>query len=77
MIKVKITNKIGYKITEYKNITGMTKVKMAERLGITKQGLDKMTQGKNPTIEVLERVAYVLDCDIKDLYDVEIEDTEK
>lgn len=77
MIKAKITNKIGDKVTEYKNITGTRKNKVAQRLGITKQALDKVAKGKNPTIGTLESVARVLGCDIKDLYDVEIEETEE
>lgn len=68
MVKVEIVNNITEKINEHKNQYGTTKSWVAEKMGISRQALNILINTKNPTIESLEKVAYVLKCDVKDLY---------
>lgn len=67
-----IKNKIGEKIKEYQEITGATKTFIAKKLGYkSSQALDGVINSKNPTIETLELFARFLECDIRDLYEIE------
>jgi DNA-binding Xre family transcriptional regulator len=72
MVKVTIINNIDKKINEHKKLYGTTKVWVAEQIGITRQSLNILINTKNPTIESLEKVAFVLKCDVKDLYECNI-----
>lgn len=46
---------------------GMTIEEVATKMGITKGSLSAALSG-NPTIGYLARVAYAIDCDIRDLF---------
>jgi DNA-binding XRE family transcriptional regulator len=72
MVKLKITNHIPSKIDAYRKKHGSTKVWLARQLGYkTNQALDGAMNSINPTIETLARFAFLLQCDIESLYDVE------
>ena len=72
MIEVKIVNKIGIKINEYMQKHGSSKTWIAKQIGITRQSLNTIIKSQNPTVETLEKLSVVLDCDIDELYDKEI-----
>lgn len=72
MIEVKIINKIGEKIDEYISNYGSSKSWLAKQIGISRQSLNTIIKSQNPTIETLEKLSVILNCDIKELYDKEI-----
>lgn len=72
MVEVKIENLINDKINEYRAKNGATKTWIAEKIGIPKQSLYILCTTQNPTIESLIKVAYVLGCEVSDLYRYEI-----
>lgn len=71
-MKVIITNKMEQMIDEYKERTGIDKVVIAERMGLTKQNLNILIHGTNPTAKSLIKLAHVLGCKPFDLLDYEI-----
>lgn len=72
-LEITIVNKIGEKIEKYQEVTGCTKAWLAEKIGVSRQTLNTIINSKNPTIETLHKIAYVLECNINDLYEVTIE----
>lgn len=72
MIEVKIINKIGEKIDEYIANYGSSKSWLAKQVGISRQSLNTIIKSQNPTIETLEKLAVLLNCDTNELYDKEI-----
>lgn len=72
MIEVKIINKIGEKIDEYITKYGSSKSWLAKQIGISRQSLNTIIKSQNPTIETLEKLSVILNCDIKELYDKEV-----
>lgn len=73
MIEIKITNKIEDVVKAFIDKTGTSKTWIAKQMGYkSKQALDGALNSKNPTSETLELFAYFFNCDIKDLYEVEI-----
>ncbi len=46
---------------------GLTQINLANELGISKVGLNKIING-NPTVDTLQKIATILDVDIKDLF---------
>jgi DNA-binding XRE family transcriptional regulator len=72
MVKIKITNHIPSKIDAYRRKHGSTKAWLARQLGYnSNQALDGAMNSTNPTIETLAKFAFLLQCDIESLYDVE------
>lgn len=72
MLKIEITNKISEKINEFQKKYGSSRTFIAYKMGISRQSLNALEKSDNPTIQMLERLAYVLQCDVKDLYQVNI-----
>jgi DNA-binding XRE family transcriptional regulator len=62
------TNCIPDKIEEYRKTHGSTKTWIANKAGISRQTLNSLETTDNPTIQVLYKLAYALDCKIGDLY---------
>lgn len=71
-IHVKITNKIKEKVEEYQQKTGVNKIFIAKRLGLTKQALSESFKSNNPKLETLLKFAIFLNCDISDLYTFQV-----
>ncbi len=46
---------------------GITQIDLANELGISKVGINKIING-NPTVDTLQKIAQILDVDIKDLF---------
>lgn len=63
------------KLNNLKLSKGLTNKKIAELSGVQIATVDKIFSGmsKNPTLETLTKIAFVLDCTIDDLIDYEIE----
>ena len=55
---------------------GLTQKELAEKLGITDIGLNKMLRGQYPQLQSLERVADALDVPISQLFDNQISNTQ-
>ena len=72
MVQVKIINEIGDKIDEYRSKTGATKTWIAKKLGVSKQTLNTIIKSQNPTVATIIKLSVVLDCDISELFDMEI-----
>lgn len=72
MIEITVVNKIGDKLKEHKQKYGITKTFVAERAGITKQTLNTIANSENPTIVTMARIAYALDCNMDELFEVKI-----
>lgn len=73
-IKVIITFSIVEKIEEFQAKTGATKSWIARKLGVSSQRLYTILKADTLTLDVLLRIAYILKCDIKDLYTVRYEE---
>jgi len=73
MIKVIVANKISEKINEFQKKYGSSRAFIADKIGISKQSLNALEKSDNPTIQSLEKIAYVLECKVEDLYDSFIE----
>lgn len=71
-MKIKITNKIEDKITEYQVKYGSSRTWIANKAGISRQNLNSLENSDNPTIQSLARIAYALGCEITDLYECKI-----
>jgi DNA-binding XRE family transcriptional regulator len=74
-IEIDFKNNISIKIEDYRKKTGATKTWIAEQIGMSKQSLSSLENSSNPTIVLLEKVAYVLKCDVKELYNIDIKTT--
>lgn len=48
---------------------GLEVKEVASRMGITNIGLSQHING-NPSVEVLERIAKAIGCDVRDLFDI-------
>lgn len=63
---------IGYttlmKIKEVIKKNGLTSKAVADRMGITSIGLSQHING-NPSVEVLERIAKAIGCEVGDFFD--------
>ncbi len=64
---------IGRNIQELRKRKGMTLTQLAANAGISKSYLSNIERGvnRNPSIEVLKRLAYVLNADLKTLLRVQ------
>lgn len=62
---------IGSKITEIRNIKGISLSKLAAKANISKGYLSNIESGikENPSTEMLEKIANALDVNISDLFD--------
>lgn len=62
---------VGSKITEIRNLKGMSLSKLAEKAGISKGYLSNIEAGikENPTTEMLDKIANALDVDVSDLFE--------
>ena len=47
---------------------GLTSIEVSEKMGISTVGLSQHING-NPSVEVLERIAKAIGCDITELFD--------
>lgn len=67
---------IGRNIQELRKRKGMTLTQLAANAGISKSYLSNIERGvnQNPSIEVLKRLAYVLNADLKTLLRVQESD---
>jgi ATP-dependent Lon protease len=70
--EIKITNNIEIKVNEYILQNGVSKVFIAMRMGMSKQALYSLFKSPKPTIDNLEKMAYILDCKVSELYSKEI-----
>ncbi|MEQ2525820.1 XRE family transcriptional regulator [Robertmurraya yapensis] len=63
---------IGKKIYQYRIKRGLTLSELAERAGIAKSYLSNIERSlnRNPSIQVVEKIALVLDVDIGTLLDI-------
>lgn len=67
---MRIINKIGIKVEEYRLNTGASKTWIAKQMGYKSvQAFDGALMSKNPTIETLELFAHFLNCKVEDLYE--------
>jgi len=71
-IEVVFHNKIRDKINEYKKNNGTSRTFIANKMGISRQSLNSLEDSNNPTIQMLIKLAVVLDCEVKDLYNYDI-----
>lgn len=72
MIEARITNKLEIKIKEYQEKTGCTKTWLSKKMGYkSRQAFDGVLASRNPSLETLALFARELQCDIKDLYEIE------
>jgi len=71
-MRIKITNKIEEKVSEYQVRTGATKTWLCKQLGMSNQNLYKIFASTNLTIETLIKFSFILNCKIEDLFDYEI-----
>lgn len=55
-------------------VHGLEVREVAKRMGITPTGLSQHING-NPSVEVLERIANAIDCDISELFEQPKKDT--
>ncbi len=55
------------RIKEVLKEKGFTQIDLANELGISKVGVNKIING-NPTVDTLQKIAQILDIDIKDLF---------
>ena len=55
-------------------VHGLEVREVAKRMGITPTGLSQHING-NPSVEVLERIANAIDCDISELFEKPKKDT--
>lgn len=56
-----------FRIKEILKEKGITQTELAEKIGITQVGLNKMING-NPTAETLLKISEAIDVDIRDLF---------
>lgn len=59
---------MGLQIKEIIKSRGMTVQDIAERMGISRVGLSQHING-NPSVEVLDRIAKAIGCDISELFE--------
>ncbi|MFA7448735.1 MAG: helix-turn-helix transcriptional regulator [Weeksellaceae bacterium] len=64
------------RIKEILKEKGVTQIELAEKIGITQVGLNRMING-NPTAETLLKIAQALDIDIRELFVPTKEDDKK
>ena len=63
-----ITNKMALNIKKAIKDRGLEVKYVANRMGITPTGLSQHING-NPSVEVLERIAMAIGCDISELFE--------
>jgi UDP-N-acetylglucosamine 1-carboxyvinyltransferase len=64
--------RLGEKIVDLRKARGMTQLELAEQLGTKNTQVRRIERGTvNSTINMLRKIAAVLDVDIKELVDVE------
>jgi DNA-binding XRE family transcriptional regulator len=73
-IRVTIKLNILEKIEQMQKSNGTTKAWVARKLGVSNQRLYSILKADNLTLDVLIRIAYILRCDITDLYTAKIEE---
>jgi len=73
-IRVIIKFFILEKVEEFQKNTGATKAWIARKLGVSSQRLYTILKSETLTLDVLLRIAYILKCDVKDLYTVQIDE---
>lgn len=77
LVNIKITkNKLEYHINSYQERTGASKTWIANKLGISKQRLYSIFKADNIMIDVALKFSIFLDCDMKELFEYEVIDTE-
>jgi DNA-binding XRE family transcriptional regulator len=69
---VNFDNKITEKIKEFQKKYGSSRTFIANKMGISRQSLNQLENSENPTIIMLLKLAHVLECQVTDLYNVEI-----
>jgi DNA-binding XRE family transcriptional regulator len=67
-INIIFHNKIRDKINEYKSKTGASRTFIADKMGISRQSLNALEDSNNPTMQMLIKLAVVIDCEVNDLY---------
>ncbi len=58
---------MSLRIKEVLKEKGLTQIDLAEELGVSKMGVNKLING-NPTVDTLQRIATILHVDVKDLF---------
>jgi DNA-binding XRE family transcriptional regulator len=67
-INIIFHNKIRDKINEHKSKTGASRTWIADKMGISRQSLNALEDSNNPTMQMLIKLAVVIDCEVYDLY---------
>ena len=70
-MRIKITNKIRDKITEYQRTTGASQVWIAQKMNISKSRLYQIGLADDMMLSVALRVAIFFKCPIEELFDYE------
>jgi len=70
-IPVRIINNIEKKVKEYQSLTGATKTFLANQMGITPARLYQVMKSDNMMLDVIVRIALILNCKIDDLIEYE------
>lgn len=52
----------------------MNKTDLRKKTGLSQSTIAKLVNGKNVNIQVLERICYVLECDICDIVEIDKEE---
>ena len=63
-----VENNCMLRIKEVLKEKNVSQIELAEKLDISKVGINKIVNG-NPTAETLQKIAEVLDVDIRDLFE--------
>lgn len=72
MIEVKIINKLNDALNKYQERTGTKRLWIAEQLGYnTRQAFSKAVKSNATSLDTYARFARFLQCDIKDLFEIE------
>ena len=68
--------KIGDRIAQYRKVRGLTQGQLGDRIGVVKQTIGNYERGdRQPTHDIILRIADVLDVDPAKLYGMPIQDT--
>jgi len=70
-IPVRIINNIEKKVKEHQSLTGATKTFLANQMGITPARLYQVMKSDNMMLDVIVRIALILNCKIDDLIEYE------
>lgn len=76
MVKIEVTNNITNKINDFQKKYGSSRTFIANKIGISRQSLNSLESADNPSIQMLERLAFVLECSVDELYQAIVTETD-